>query len=181
MTAIIKAPSTVLTNPAQIVTSFDKRLLILVSDLRKTLVATRNPKGVGLAAPQIGEPYAVFITRPKEKDAIRVFINPSIVKASADRTEGVPQRDNKLEGCLSVPKIWGKVSRAKSLVLSYQDETGKLHKESFSGFLATIIQHETDHINGILFTQRVLEQQGKFYESRRDENGKEMLEEIDLK
>ena len=90
----------------------------------------------------------------------------------------MPERENKLEGCLSIPKIWGKVKRAKTLSLRYQDEKGNIHKEKFSGFIATIIQHETDHINGILFTQRVLEQKGKLYQTGKDEEGKEVLEEI---
>ena len=95
-------------------------------------------------------------------------------------TDGVPERENKLEGCLSIPKIWGKVKRAKTLTLQYRDEKGTVHKEEFSGFIATIIQHETDHTNGILFTQRVLEQKEKLYETGKDEEGKEVLEEITI-
>ena len=180
MQPIVTAPNTVLTSPAQPVTSFDKKLKRILDDLRSTLKATKNPKGVGLAAPQIGVALKIFVTRPHEKDPIRVFINPEI-KTSSGATEGVPDRDNKLEGCLSIPRIWGKVSRAKSLTIAYDDETGTHHEETCTGFLATIIQHETDHTNGILFTQRVLEQKGKFYQSTYDEDGKETLEEIELK
>ena len=81
---------------------------------------------------------------------------------------------------LSIPKIWGSVERAAGLTLDYQDETGTPHRESFTGFLATIIQHETDHTNGVLFVQRILEQKGKLYQSATDENGKEILEEVEL-
>ena len=181
MKPIVKVPNNVLTSPAKAVVYFDKRLTNLVADLKKTLIATRNPKGVGLAAPQIGESARVFVTRPTEKSQVRVFINPVITVSSQELTDGVPQRSNKLEGCLSIPTIWGKVKRASSLTLKYQDESGVTHEESFSGFLATIIQHETDHLNGTLFTHRVLEQQGKFYQAGKDENGKEILEEIELK
>lgn len=181
MKPIVKVPNAVLTSAAKPVTSFDKRLTHLIDDLKTTLVATRNPKGVGLAAPQIGEPYRVFVTRPREKDAIRVFINPEITIRSDGLTDGVPERNNKLEGCLSIPTIWGRVKRATSLTLKYQDEKGESHEEAFTGFLATIIQHETDHLNGTLFTHRVLEQQGKFYQAGKDEDGKEVLEEIELK
>jgi peptide deformylase len=149
--------------------------------MKAALRAATNPKGVGLAAPQIGEPWRLFITRPTEKSAIRVFINPTIVHISESKTDGVPERENKLEGCLSIPKIWGRVDRASELTLDYQDETGTTHQESFTGFLATIIQHETDHTNGVLFVQRILEQKGKLYQSATDEIGKEILEEVELK
>ena len=178
MKAIIATPHPVLSTPARTVTSFDKRLTKLIRDMKAVIRAAIHPKGVGLAAPQTGEPWRIFITRPTEKSEIRVFINPEIVKHSSEQTDGVPERENKLEGCLSVPKIWGRVKRAKQLTLKYQDESGGIHTEKFSGFLATIIQHETDHTNGILFVQRVLEQKGKLYQTAKDEEGKEILEEI---
>lgn len=178
MKLIVATPNPVLSSPARTVTSFDTRLAKLIRDMKAVLRGAKNPKGVGLAAPQIGERWRIFITRPTEKSEIRVFINPEIVKRSANQTDGVPERENKLEGCLSIPKIWGRVKRANEITLRYQDETGASHKEQFSGFLATIIQHETDHTNGVLFVQRVLEQKGKLYQSAKDENGKEILEEI---
>jgi peptide deformylase len=181
MKPIVKVPNSVLTTPASKVTSFDKKLTKLVAEMKAALIATTSPKGVGLAAPQIGEPWRIFVTRPSEKDRIRVFINPEITEQSDTLTDGVPERDQKLEGCLSVPNIWGKVARAKRVTLQYQDETGAPHTEIFTGFIATIIQHETDHLNGTLFTYRVLEQHGTFYQSSKDEKGKEILEEIELK
>lgn len=180
MKPIVCAPSSVLTSLAQTVTIFDKRLEALIGEMKTTLLATKNPKGVGLAGPQVGLSLRIFITRPKEESLTRVFINPEIISRSEDQTDGVPGRENKLEGCLSIPKIWGKVKRAKTLSLRYQDEKGNIHKEKFSGFIATIIQHETDHINGILFTQRVLAQKGKLYQTGKDEEGKEVLEEITI-
>ena len=178
MKPIVITPNPVLTVPARTVTSFDKRLAKLISDMKATLRAAKNPKGVGLAAPQIGEPWRVFLTRPTEKIEICVFINPEILTRSDKLTDGVPERDNKLEGCLSIPKIWGRVKRTQELTLKYQDEASGFHTEKFSGFLATIVQHETDHTNGVLFVQRVLEQKGKLYQSTRDEEGKEILEEV---
>jgi peptide deformylase len=181
MKSIVTTPSPVLNTLAKPVTSFDKRLAKFIRDMKAALRAATNPKGVGLAAPQIGESWRIFVTRPTKKSAIRVFINPEIVKRSTDQTDGVPERENKLEGCLSIPKIWGRVKRAQELTLKYQDESGGIHTEKFSGFLATIIQHETDHTNGILFVQRVLEQKGKLYQAATDKNGKEILEEVQLK
>lgn len=179
MKPIVTVPNAVLTTPAKPITVFDKRLVELISDMKKTLVATKNPKGVGLAAPQIGKDVQIFVTRPSEKAEIRVFINPKIEKLEGV-TDSVSERDNKLEGCLSIPKIWGKVKRSASLTLTYQDEKGERHTEAFSGFLATIIQHETDHLGGILFTKRVLEQNGKLYETTKGKDGKETLEEITI-
>jgi peptide deformylase len=180
MKPIVHVPHNVLTTPAQPITVFDKKLTNLIKTMVGTLIATKNPKGVGLAAPQIGEPYRVFITRPRENSKIRVFINPEIMKFSEELTDGVPERDNKLEGCLSIPKIWGRVKREKAVTLKYLDESGVKHKDAFEGFLATIVQHETDHVNGILYTQRVLEQSGKLYQTTKDAEGKEILEELSL-
>jgi peptide deformylase len=181
MKSIVTTPNPVLSTPARSVISFDKRLAKLVREMKASLRAATNPKGVGLAAPQIGELWRIFITRPTEKSEIRVFINPKIVQMSESKTDGVPERENKLEGCLSIPKIWGRVGRATTLSLRYQDEKGASHEEQFTGFLATIIQHEIDHTNGILFVQRVLEQKSKIYQSAKDDEGKEILEEVELK
>lgn len=178
MKPIVLVPNAVLTKSAQTVVNFDRALEKLIVEMKAALQATTNPKGVGLAAPQIGESWRVFITRPKEDSKIRVFVNPEIIKRSDQITDGVPERENKLEGCLSIPTIWGKVKRAKALTLRFQDEKGVPHEEAFKGFMATIIQHETDHTNGILYTQRVLEQKGKLYQTGKNDEGKEILEEI---
>lgn len=176
---IVLYPDQVLTQPAKTITVFDKKLEKLISEMKKSLLATKKPKGVGLAAPQIGEPYRLFITRPHAKADIRTFINPEIIAFSESTTEETEEDNDKpLEGCLSIPNIWGHVTRPSSVTLRYQDRDGNTHEEVIDGFMATIIQHETDHTNGILFSQRVLEQQEKFYQTVLDEEGKEHLEEI---
>lgn len=174
---IIKAPHIVLTTPAQPITEITKDIKVLIDDMKRTLIATKNPKGVGLAAPQVGAPYKLFITKPTEKAAIRVFINPEILKES---NEGGSGDDKKLEGCLSIPNVWGKVNRSHAVTLQYMDERGVSHTETFTGFLATIIQHETDHTHGVLYTQRVLEQKGKLFQIVKDKEGKEVFEEITI-
>lgn len=180
MHSIVQLPDPILTTPTKRVVSFDKKLKAMIADMKKALLSAKKPKGVGLAGPQTGFRYRIFLTKPTEKDNIRVFINPEILALSKKTTEGVPERENKLEGCLSIPDVWGKVKRSLSLTLRYQDEKGVIHEEKFSGFHATIIQHETDHLNGVLFTHRVLEQKGKFYQGSQDENGKEVLEELEI-
>lgn len=180
MQSIVLIPAPVLQTPAKPVVAFDKKLAKLIASMKETLRKTRNPRGVGLAAPQIGVPYRIFVTRPSPKAEIRVFINPEIKSASAmpNRTETAENRS--LEGCLSIPGVWGQVGRSPDITLSWQDESGTQHEEPFSGFFATIIQHETDHLNGVLFTQRVVEQKQKLYQSSRDDEGKEVLEELKL-
>lgn len=180
MSAIVRVPHAILATAAKPVTTFDRRLKRLVGALKETLAVTKNPKGVGLAAPQIGQPYRVFVTKPTESSMMRVFVNPAIVRESRELTDGVPERENKLEGCLSIPHVWGKVKRSQSVTLHYQDEQGANHTETYRGFLATIIQHEMDHLNGILFTQRVLEQKGTVYQHAKDGEGKDILEEIQI-
>ena len=76
------------------------------------------------------------------------------------------KKNIKLEGCLSIPHIWGPVTRNTKILLEYQDLTGEKHSEWFSGFTSVIIQHEMDHLQGVLFTQRVLEQKGRLYQEK---------------
>ncbi len=180
MKPIVHVPHPVLTEPAKPVTDFDAKLARLIAQMQETLLTTVNPKGVGLAATQVGVRIRVFLTKPTPKAKIRVFINPKIISKSDNVTDGIPERGNKLEGCLSIPNVWGKVHRSSSLTLRYQDESGRVHQEKFSGFHATIIQHETDHINGILFTQRALEQKEKIFQVSTDQDGEEILDEIKL-
>lgn len=181
MKPIVHIPNDVLTHAAKPVKKFDRRLATLVADMKEALTKAINPKGVGLAAPQVGVSLRVFLMRPKEKDEIRVFINPEITNSTSEETKKQQTESNTLEGCLSIPKIWGKVNRAQTLTLKYCDTTGQSHTETFSGFPATIIQHEIDHLDGILFTRRVLEQKEKLYQAAKDEQGKEVLEEITIK
>jgi peptide deformylase len=180
MRTIVHIPNPILTTPAKEVTVFDKKLLLMIEDMKHVLQSAKKPKGVGLAGPQAGFGYRIFITKPSVKDPIRVFINPKILDVSQKTTDDTEKPENKLEGCLSVPDIWGKVTRHHEVTLSYQDEKGEKHTETFSDFFATIIQHETDHVNGILFTQRIVEQKGKFYQTVIDEKGKEVLEEFTI-
>ena len=185
---IVTAPNPVLISPAKTVKKIDKKVKDIIKKLKKTLLATRNPKGVGLAAPQIGIPLRIFVTRPTETSPIEAFINPEITGKSSKLAEivrpddGKPslKKEKKLEGCLSIPNIWGYLKRSKKVKLRYMDMTGNREEKEFSGFMATIIQHETDHLNGILFTKRVLEQSEKFYRIEKDEKGNEKLVEVEI-
>lgn len=97
--------------------------------------------GIGIAAPQIGNNIRIFVTN---FDFKRVFINPLIIHSSLEECVFV-------EGCLSIPNVFEEVSRSKDIILKYQDERFVEHLEEFSGIAARVIQHEYDHLDGILF------------------------------
>ena len=135
------------------------KLSNLISDMFETMY---KAKGVGLAAPQIGKNIRLFIVdgspfaekeEGEEDDPLaegiedfkKVFINPIIEEE--DGKEWPFQ-----EGCLSIPKIRENVSRKPDILVTYYDEKWVLHEEKFSGYAARIIQHEYDHIEGVLFT-----------------------------
>lgn len=179
MLEIVKAPNPILSQKAKNVAKVDKSILDFIKEMKIALDNSIDPVGVGLAASQVGKDLRIFIAKPTDKSKLHVFINPHILKTS----EILPAKKSKvkkLEGCLSLPNIWGEVTRFNDVLLKFQDETGRSHKRKFSGFIATIIQHEIDHLNGILFTKRVLEQRGSLYKSEKDEKGEDVFEEIKI-
>lgn len=193
MFTIVTTPNKILLGSAKPVVNFDKKLKNILIGMSETLIATSDPVGVGLAAPQVGLPLRVFQMKPTEKSKVTSYINPVIESISSD--EEIPHftnskkienhkpkssRNKLLEGCLSVPNIWGNVTRKKELVLSFQDENGNKLKQTFSGFPAIIIQHEIDHLNGILFTKHVISQKEKLFKSHKDEKGEDIFEEIKI-
>jgi peptide deformylase len=147
--------------------------------MEESLDFATDPIGVGLAAPQVAKSLAIFIAKPTEKAKLQVFINPKITKIEGP-TGKAKGKTKKLEGCLSLHNIWGEVERAKAVWLDYMDETGKQHHKKFTGFIANIIQHEVDHLNGILFPKRVLEQKGTLYESKKNNKGEDIFEELTI-
>lgn len=118
-------------------------LTSLISDLVDTML---EAKGVGIAAPQIGVGLRVAIVHTKEKPL--VIINPEITKRSI-------RASLEEEGCLSVPGVFGMVRRPKEITVAYDREDGTRVKEKIAGFLARVFQHEIDHLNGTLFTDKV--------------------------
>lgn len=167
MFAIVKVPSSVLRTPCEEVKSVNPELLKIIDEMIQTLKAAKNPDGVGLAAPQVDISKNLFLIRPLPDKTITVFINPQIIKYS-QRTQGPSKTKGVYEGCLSLPGHYAPVTRSMSVTIKYQ----KLNairstlipvQETFTGFAAHIIQHEMDHLNGILFIDRVLEQNSKLY------------------
>lgn len=121
--------------------------------LAKRMYATVNHpdhKGVGIAAPQVGINRQLILVQrfDKAEKPFEVIINPEII-AQSDSLQRL------VEGCLSIPVIREKVTRPWSVTVKYQDTTGKSITESVNGYTARIFQHEIDHLNGILFTDRL--------------------------
>ncbi len=133
--------------------SFDVKKL--VEDMFETMYAA---SGVGLAAPQIGKSIRLFIVdgSPMDgedgeeamEDFKKVFINPEIIEEAGEEWDFE-------EGCLSIPNIREDVSRQEEVTIRYLDENWEEHTETFTGLKARIIQHEYDHIEGVLFTDHL--------------------------
>lgn len=158
----------------------DNKVFALIKQLEEMATKKEGVKGVGLSAVQIGILKRIFIAYSDKSHKFLTFINPKIVWQSKRMITGVAGSNNKLEGCLSVPGIWGIVKRHQVIKLRYQTSNGQIVTRKFRGFLGVICQHEYDHLEGILFTDRVLEQKNKLFELKKDEEGKERLEEIKL-
>lgn len=156
---IVGAKDPILKRPSKPVLSFDRKLSSLVKDLKDTLLAQKDPEGVGLAAPQIGKSVRVFVMRDVGK--VRAIVNPEIISQSKEVIEADDQKI--MEGCLSLPHYYGPLGRAKSVKLKYQTDTGEQKTREFSGFPAQIIQHEVDHLSGIMFVEKLLEQKKRLY------------------
>lgn len=129
--------------------------------INRMYLAVTHPTdgGVGIAAPQVGiNRNIIWVQRfDKPSEPFEVYINPKIVWHSELMRKGA-------EGCLSIPDTRGNVYRHYAIEIEYQDRKGKKHSEKVEGFTAVIFQHEIDHLNGILFTDRLKEQESKdFY------------------
>jgi peptide deformylase len=105
-------------------------------------------RGIGLAGPQVGLNQRIIVIEP-EPGTVKVLINPEITAASKDWQIGE-------EGCLSFPQIYGLVPRSKNITVRYQDIDGKKHKIKATKMLATVLAHEIDHLNQILFIDRFI-------------------------
>ncbi|HLJ56858.1 MAG TPA: peptide deformylase [Chthonomonadaceae bacterium] len=145
--AIVKYGDPVLRKPARPVTRFNAETTRLI---KRMVQIMRDAKGLGLAAPQIGESTRIIIYDADEKDGLRVIVNPTILSRSGEQTE--PK-----EGCLSIPGLQGVVKRANELKVRGYDERNRPVARRVKGLEARVIQHEIDHLDGILFIDRAEE------------------------
>lgn len=199
MLKIVTTPNPLLKKKSKPIKAFDSRLTKFISELEETLVKKKDPPGIGISAVQVGKLIRAFCTLlPAEnvvtrqdlegkKFTVKTYLNPQIVKASkeltlfADESSASSKKTPPfLEGCLSIPKIYGPVYRHSWIQLKYSAISHKPYAirqrvQRFSGFTARVIQHEMDHLDGILFTDRAIKQKLPIYEEK---NGK--LVEINL-
>lgn len=154
---IVTLPDPVLRRKARAVNTFDKNLQSLIDDMIETM---RDAPGVGLAAPQVNVSERLIVVEyaeeeeeqnaeglPEKPKKLYVIINPEIVKKSQETVMGV-------EGCLSIPNLVGEVERHALVQVRGLNRHGRPTKVKAEGWLARIFQHEIDHLNGVMFTDR---------------------------
>lgn len=165
---ILSGPETEMLRVTQVTDSADLKILKAVSTdinpkdklipvlAKRMYLAMRDPArpGVGIAAPQVGiNKNIIWVQRfDKPNEPFEYYINPKIIWRSNLIRKGA-------EGCLSIPDERGDVYRNYTIQISYVDARGNFKQEVIEGFTAVIFQHEIDHLNGVLFTDRMIEQQ----------------------
>lgn len=149
---VLKYPNEILKQEAEEVTELTDHVKSVINDLKDTMIAAGH--STGIAAPQIGELLRIITIdaslnkKCKENHGFMVMINPEIIEHSGNITSR--------EGCMSVPDYTGNVNRAERIVVNYYDENFEQKVMETSGFEAILIQHESDHLNGMLFIDRVI-------------------------
>ena len=160
---IIQLGHPILRSQAQPVENFtDKQLQQLIDSLIETATAAN---GVGIAAPQVSQSYRLFIiaSRPSPRYPHaptmkpKAMINPKIIAHSDEKSKD-------WEGCLSVPGLRGKIPRYRTIEVEYRNRDGQLQQEILTDFVARIFQHELDHLNGLVFLDRLESQEDLFTE-----------------
>ena len=140
MLKIVTLGDEVLRRQASLVPDIDRRIVDLTEAM---LEAMKIGKGIGLAGPQVGELKRLFVCNV-EGDQPRVFINPQITATSQEQSAYE-------EGCLSIPGIYADVTRASAITVQAWNQLGRPFTLDAEGLLARVVQHETDHLNGVLF------------------------------
>ena len=158
---ILKYPNEVLKQIANPVTSFDQALLDLLSDLEETMRA--GPGGVGIAAPQVGTLQRIAIVDVSAKAKIKhnacmILINPEIKTWHGMKVGR--------EGCMSVPDYTGNVIRAEKITLQASNAQGELIDYECEGYEARAVQHELDHLDGLLFLDRLVSRRSDLFKRK---------------
>lgn len=134
----------ILRTSAKEVTDFSQ-VADLLGDMADSMV---HYNGVGLAAPQIGISQALVVIKLGEDFPVLELVNPKITSSSGEEID--------VEGCLSIPEVYGEVKRCTHVEVRYQDRTGKEKVLRASGYLARALQHELDHLQGVLFIDKAI-------------------------
>jgi peptide deformylase len=144
MYEVIKYGSEILREKAEVVTDINDEIREILNEMVKTML---EYNGVGLAAPQVGINKRMFVCMVEEND-IRKVINPTIILDDYEMVEYE-------EGCLSIPGVYKNVKRFKKIKLLYQNEKGEKKETHLEGFRAVVVQHESDHLDGVLFVDKI--------------------------
>lgn len=184
MTKLITAPHPKLRQVSLPIQDIDKRMLRLFRDLEHIMRRQNNPPAVGMALPQLGINLRAFGTLlPNNQGSLsyRLFINPTLIATSKEKSTKNPgSKDDVLEGCFSVPRLYGAVSRPVNAEFSYWtlDKNQKLQegKQTFIGYEARVMQHEFDHLNGILFTDYLLQSNEELFIGARNQSQLELID-----
>ena len=142
---IVKVGAPILREKAAPAKRFDKKLGKLLKDMAETMYAAN---GCGLAAPQIGLSQRLVVIDAGDGAGIREFVNPVLTDPVGEAVDS--------EGCLSVPDYEGEVKRAAQITVHFQDKKGDHYKLTADGLLARALQHECDHLEGILFIDKAI-------------------------
>ncbi|MFS0782358.1 peptide deformylase [Bacillus sp. 1P06AnD] len=142
---IVLAPNEILEKKCKKVHVFDHKLAKLLDDMYETMI---KEDGVGLAAPQVGVDGRIAIVEIDEEMGTLEMINPVIIEKKGKELD--------IEGCLSFPGLYGEVERATYVKVQWQDRNGNWLEVEAEDFLARAIQHEIDHLDGVLFTTKVV-------------------------
>ena len=142
---IVKVGAPILREKAAPVTKFDKKLSYLLRDMAATMY---EANGCGLAAPQIGLSKRIVVIDAGDGAGIREFVNPVLTDPVGEAVD--------TEGCLSVPDYEGEVKRAAQITVHFQDKKGDHYKLTADGLLARALQHECDHLEGVLFIDKAI-------------------------
>lgn len=160
---ICKLPNdNILRQKAKRISSIDSSVQRLISNMIETM---QSANGVGLAAPQVGKSLRVIVVQlPGEEP--QVIINPEIIKHSGEQMV--------TEGCLSVPGYYGEIKRPAEVMAKGKDRQGKAIRIKASGLMAEALEHEVDHLNGVLYIDH-LGQEGKLYKTEPEEKAQPVI------
>lgn len=145
---IFKYGDDVLKEEGELIKNINGEIVKFINEMKFTMYNT--PNAIGLAAPQVGRSLklsVIDISMGKNKDDLTILMNPFISESEGEEIDS--------EGCLSFPNISLDIKRSSKILLKGIDLNGKEYEKEFSGYIARVIQHETDHLNGVLIADRI--------------------------
>ena len=146
MQVLVGEHNTILRQESTPVEKIDKNLKKFIVEMKETM---KEHRGVGLAAPQVGMNKRLFLVTLDESRVV-LMINPKLIEQSEESEIGE-------EGCLSIPGLWANVERSKRIKVKFTDEKGDIQKLSLRNFNARVVLHELDHLEGVLFVDKIIQ------------------------